>query len=123
MPTAPQPTGSLLSKSFKGCELYTWETDGVTWFTLLPGTNRNKTPTEVFSEERDSVDGDGWYAITFVGLDKLGGQLARLPSGESVIVFAVRFPAGADLEVIETPAQVSQALHQYAVSLGLDLGP
>ena len=44
MPT-PKPTGT--KTSFKGWELYVWQKDGDTYFSLLEGTNRLKTDDEI----------------------------------------------------------------------------
>lgn len=115
------PAGAPLPASLKGYELYSWADAGRTWFTLLPGTNRLKAPDEVFSGERNSIDPNGAFAITFSGLDAVGGQLARLPSSASVFMSTVRYPPGAALEQIATPEPVAQALRADATALGLDL--
>lgn len=117
----PTPAGDPLPASMKGYELYTWDDSSRTWFTLLPGTNRLKTPDEVFSGERAVIDATGGFAITVTGLDAVGGQLARLPSGALVSVSTVRYPPGATLEVLATPESVARGLRQDAAALGLDL--
>jgi hypothetical protein len=121
LPNQPTPAGDPLPASMKGYELYTWDDGSQTWFTLLPGTNRLKTPDEVFSSERSVIDPAGGFAITVVGLDAVGGQLARLPGGAPVFVSAVRYPPGATLQVLATPELITRRLRQDAAALGLDL--
>ena len=120
-PAAPTPAGDPLPAALKGYELYTWDDGGQTWFTLLPGTNRLKTPDEVFSGERAVVDATGWFAITVAGLDAAGGQLARLPRGAPVFVSTVQNPPGATLEPLTTPESVARVLRADAAALSLDL--
>jgi hypothetical protein len=120
-PAALKPAGDPLPASMKGYELYTWNDGGETWFSLLPGTNRLKTPDEVFAGERSVVDAADGFAITVAGLDAVGGQLARLPRGASVFLSTVRYPPGAALEVLRTPESVARGLQQGAAALGLDL--
>ena len=43
-------------KSMKGFDLYVWKKDGKTFFTLLPGTNREKTREEIY-DPKNSVEG------------------------------------------------------------------
>ena len=60
---------------FKGVELYSWK-DSATraWhFSLLPGTNRNKTAREITAASQDIAD-----------VDKLKHRLALLARGEQV---------------------------------------
>lgn len=60
--------------AFKGMELYSWKpTDGDWHFSLLPGTNRQKSVSEVTKPE-----------YTIVGVDHLKQKLAVLVKGESV---------------------------------------
>ena len=60
--------------AFKGMELYSWKPAGKDWhFSLLPGTNRIKSPME----KTDSKD-------TVVGIANLKARLARMAKGEQV---------------------------------------
>ena len=118
---APRPAGDPLPPSMKGYELYTWGDGSETWLTLLPGTNRLKTPDEVFSDEREMIGTAGWFAITVAGLDAIGGQLARLPYGASVFLSTVRYPPGAVLEQLPTPESVVEVVRGHATALGLNL--
>jgi hypothetical protein len=38
--------------SMKGFDLYVWKKGRDTFYTLLPGTNRNKTPAEIFDTNK-----------------------------------------------------------------------
>ncbi|MFA5309461.1 MAG: hypothetical protein WC370_08280 [Dehalococcoidales bacterium] len=72
-----------LPHAMKGYELYSWQ-EGADWhFTLITGTNRNKTLDEIISGE--SVEGeDGWVNIHVTGVDAIKNVLKRVPSGEFV---------------------------------------
>jgi hypothetical protein len=60
--------------AFKGMELYSWRPEGKEWqFSVLEGTNRNKTIEEITSPQG-----------AMVGLTALKKRLARLAVGESV---------------------------------------
>jgi hypothetical protein len=66
------------SRSMKGYELYSWQ-DGGSWqFSLLVGTNRNKTIAEVTAP-----------ATRLAGVEALKNQLKQLAPGEWVIVSTV----------------------------------
>jgi len=57
-------------KAFKGMELYSWQAGDTWFFSLLPGTNRNKPCSEV-TESYNTID-------------SLKVKLALLPEGENV---------------------------------------
>lgn len=116
-----QPAGDPLPGSMKGYDLYAWNDGSQTWFTLLPGTNREKTPHEVFAGARDEISDAGNFAVTVAGLEAVGGQLARVARGEYVAVHTVRYPPGAALEVVATPECLKRRLQQDAATLGLNL--
>jgi hypothetical protein len=113
--------GGPLPASMKGYELYTWTDAGTSWFTLLPGTNRTKTPAEVFTAERDTVAADGWFAITVAGLVALEPQLARLPRDADVFVSTVAYPPGDTLTTATTPADLAASLTALGTSAGVSL--
>lgn len=114
------PGGEALPAQFKGYELYAWTDAAETWFTLISGTNRSKTPDDVFSAEREIVD-EGWVVVTVRGTTAAGALLARIPRDEFVYAVAVRFPSGPELETIPTPAAVADFLRTTGESLGLNL--
>ncbi|HEY5138531.1 MAG TPA: hypothetical protein VIJ25_04345 [Methylococcales bacterium] len=71
--TAVQPTATELEKSMKGYELYSWQ-DGSQWkFSLLVGTNREKTLDEIKSTD-----------TVLLGVDALKSMLEKVPSGQYV---------------------------------------
>jgi len=84
--TVPPALG-LLPTSMKGYELYSWEDDGEWHFTLITGTNRNKTVEEVTSTT-PSGSADGWVHIHVVGQDAIKDVLSRVPPSEFVIWLA-----------------------------------
>jgi|GEM_PF-2864400 len=71
---APSPAQK---KSQKGWELYAWKEDEVTYFALLPGTNRLKTAQEI----KD---------IAVKDIRAIQAQLDQLQKGESVFIYGPR---------------------------------
>jgi hypothetical protein len=70
---APQPAATQLAESMKGYELYSWQ-QGSQWsFSLLVGTNREKTLNEI-----KSADG------ILVGMDALKSTLENIAAGQYV---------------------------------------
>ncbi|MBC7878655.1 MAG: hypothetical protein H7Y59_15900 [Anaerolineales bacterium] len=71
--SATQPIETPFPESMKGYELYSWH-DGSEWsFSLLVGTNREKTLSEIQSAD-----------VVLVGIDELKFTLERVPSGEYI---------------------------------------
>ena len=71
--TASQPSPTPLGESMKGYELYSWQ-DGGRWkFSLLVGTNREKTLDEIQSAD-----------IVLSGVDALKSRLEEIPAGQYV---------------------------------------
>jgi 1-deoxy-D-xylulose 5-phosphate reductoisomerase len=71
--SAATPTATDLPESMKGYELYSWQ-EGSQWrFSLLVGTNREKTLSEI-----QSVD------VVLRGMDALKATLERIPAGQYV---------------------------------------
>jgi len=113
-PTPPvEPV--LLPQSMKGYELYSWQEQEAWHFTLITGTNRNKTVEEIkASENIESTD--SWVKITVTGTDELKTLLARLPADENVFwVDGLIAPAEFD----KPPAEVVDEIQSYAEQLGL----
>jgi len=68
-----QPTATPFPESMKGYELYSWK-DGDQWkFSLLVGTNREKTLEEIKSAD-----------IVLSGVDELTSTLQKIPAGQYV---------------------------------------
>ena len=71
----------VLPQSLKGYELYSWQ-EGEDWhFTLITGTNRNKTLEEITSTINMVK---GWVSVHCIGSEVLKSVLGKLPEGESV---------------------------------------
>ena len=70
---ATEPPVTPFAESMKGYELYSWQ-DGNQWtFSLLVGTNREKTLEEIKSAE-----------ALFSGVDALLSALERIPQGQYI---------------------------------------
>ncbi len=88
-PPAPLPEVDLsqfsnpLPKSMKGYELVSWEVDGTWNFTLVTGTNREKTFEELMTPD-SSVNDNGFVKITVPGLGQIKEALGMLPEGSEV---------------------------------------
>ncbi len=71
----------VLPKSMKGYELYSWY-EGEDWhFTLITGTNRNKTFEEITSTINIVK---GWVSVHIIGTEALKSVLSKIPEGEFV---------------------------------------
>ena len=71
---ATQPAATQLAESMKGYELYSWY-DGSQWnFSLLVGTNREKSLSEIKSSD-----------VVLHGMDALKSTLEKIPAGQYVI--------------------------------------
>ena len=83
--SAVQPGGDQpLPSSLKGYELYAWDEGAVVWFTLVTGTNRNKTLDEITQKNAD-VRQDGFVLINSSGWDDLQRILSLVPRGTPVV--------------------------------------
>jgi hypothetical protein len=69
--------------SMKGYELYGWIQDGETWFTLVTGTNRQKTFAELADPEPRLGD-NGFVRIRVRGAEA-ARELLRRVQGEVVV--------------------------------------
>ena len=87
-----QPTDAAadapLPAAFKGYELYAWDERGDVSYTLITGTNRQKTLTEITTQEPAVEDAGDWVLIRGHGLAALKRLLARVPAGTEVILSA-----------------------------------
>lgn len=111
------PTGAL-PQSLKGYELYSWQ-EGDDWhFTLVTGTNRNKTVAEILSRE-PLVTGDGWVHIHATGVDELKGTLSRIPAGEFVMWFSQFYGEGGE-SITLPPQDIVEDVASHAAQRGLD---
>lgn len=105
-----------LPDAFKGYELYSWEANGQWKFTLITGTNRNKTFNEIVSGT-NAVEGD-WVKFTVTGTVQLKQLLQRVSTPEDIswINTPVRV-AGFSLP----SAAVIAEIEDHCKSLGLNL--
>jgi hypothetical protein len=72
-----------LPGSMKGYELYSWQEDNLWHFTLITGTNRNKTMEEIISSE-DLISEAGWVHVQVEGAEALKTVLSKLPQNEHI---------------------------------------
>ena len=114
MPSAT--TVDKLPHSMKGYELYSWQENGQWHFTLITGTNRNKTLDEIVSNA-NIISEDGWVQIHVVGVDAIKTVLSRLPQNEEIFWLArlrseqtpqdsvnITLPAGPTIDTIKEHA-------------------
>jgi hypothetical protein len=71
--TASQPQVTPLAKSMKGYELYSWHENGRWLFSLLVGTNREKTLDEIKSSD-----------TTLSDVEALIFMLEKVPPGQYI---------------------------------------
>jgi 1-deoxy-D-xylulose 5-phosphate reductoisomerase len=72
--TVAQPSATPFAESMKGYELYSWQEDGQWKFSVLVGTNREKTLDEIKSTD-----------IVLSGVDALTSTLEKIPAGQYII--------------------------------------
>lgn len=70
---AAQRTMTPFPESMKGYELYSWQEGGQWKFSLLVGTNREKTLEEIKSAD-----------VVLAGVDALTSTLEKIPAGQSI---------------------------------------
>ena len=68
--------------SMKGYELYSWEQDGEWNFTLMTGTNRNKSYDEIVTP--GNVETANVVKVHVKGISALKELINRIPSGQIV---------------------------------------
>ncbi|MBN1856569.1 MAG: hypothetical protein JW846_06435 [Dehalococcoidia bacterium] len=113
----------VVPQALKGYELYSW-VEGDQWhFTLITGTNRNKSIDEVTATSI-GVREDGFVQLHIVGIEALNSVLGSLPTGESIAWFAALQwdEASADYPDIELPPpSLVDAVKAHAEARGLIL--
>jgi len=84
-PLIPASEDRRLPASMKGYELYSWhDTAKDAWiYTLITGTNRNKTWDEISAPENE-IRAEGWVKITVTGTAMLRSVMGRFPEGAEV---------------------------------------
>jgi hypothetical protein len=121
---ALEKTGKLITMlphSMKGYELYSWSQDGEWHFTLITGTNRNKTLEEIISPS-NNVTADEWVQIHVVGVEAIKGVISRIPQGEWVSwLDRLREPMTTSGVTFALPdAATVAAIEEYAQQCGLN---
>lgn len=82
-PATDIAAGSIpLPDGFKGYELYSWEDNGQWKFTLITGTNRNKSYDEIVSEV--NMETEDWVKITTTDITSLKQLLQRVSAPEDI---------------------------------------
>jgi hypothetical protein len=104
-----------LPRSMKGYELYSWytEKDSVWIYTLVTGTNRQKSYAELSTSESVIAE-DDWVKITVSGTSALKSVLNLLPEGEIVLwLDAGRLEGAPAIEAVFPSRRVVQEIEQY----------
>jgi len=112
----------VLPHSMKGYELYSWSEDSQWHFTLITGTDRNKTPLEIISSD-DFISEAGWEQIHVVGIDAIKTVLSKLHEGEEIFwLSGLREPTEQTNINIQLPPETTiDTIKEYAVQCGLNL--
>jgi hypothetical protein len=115
-------TVDRLPHSMKGYELYSWLEDNQWHFTLITGTNRNKTREEIISNN-DFISEAGWVQIHVEGVDAIKAALSKLTQNESVSWLAgmrsePSFQSG--VNIILPPGPTIDTIKEYAELCGLN---
>ena len=112
-----------LPHSMKGYELYSWSEDSQWHFTLITGTNRNKTLEEIISNE-DFISEAGWVQIHVVGVDAIKAVLSKLHEGEEILwltrPWSEQTPPG-NINFMLPPEPTIDSIKEHAGQCGLDL--
>jgi len=118
--------GTLAAKyplAFKGYELLTWQKDGQWVFTLLAGTNRQKSFDEILTAENTFTSSE-IIKVTVVGEDEFKKLLGHLPKSEWVtwggMDLAGEVPAGT-VYFSYPPDEMINGLIDYCKTLGITL--
>jgi hypothetical protein len=111
-----------LPQSMKGYELYSWLEDNQWHFTLITGTNRNKTLEEITSGD-DFISEAGWVQVHVVGVEAIKTVLGKLPQNEHIFwadgLGEQTKPS--DIEIELPPGTIIEAIEEYAAQCGLML--
>ena len=110
-----------LPHSFKGYEIYSWPQDNLWHYTLITGTNRDKTVQEIITGN-NTVSGDGLVNIQVIGVDAIKELISRIPQGDFVI-----WLPGPRADLTQSPvnfgfppASTVDDIKAYAAQCGLD---
>ena len=113
---------SELPVSGKGYELYSWSENGQWHFTLITGTDRNKTLDEIITTD-DYISEAGWTHINVASVDAIKAVLRKLPEGEEVM-WEAGLPSGTLPDGVNNtlpPASTIDKIKAFAQQYGLNL--
>jgi hypothetical protein len=101
--------------------LYSWFEDDTWRFTLITGTNRNKTLDEIVTGE-NVISESGWVNAHMTGLEATKEVLSKLPQDEFIIWIAeMREQTGQVAPKISLPAsQIVDEINEFALQNGLN---
>lgn len=113
---------SLLPRSMKGYELYSWyaEEADAWYYTLVTGTNRVKSYEEISSSESVVTEED-WVKITVRGTDSLRSLLNLLPKGEEVYWLGSGRLEGDGVDVVLPQEEHVREIERHCERRGLQL--
>jgi hypothetical protein len=113
---------TTLPRSMKGYELYSWPQDNQWRFTLITGTNRNKTTDEIVTGE-NYISESGWIKITTSGTDGLKDVLSKLQPGEFVLwLSGIRDISSQTHTTLQLPPkEIMEIIREFAVQRRLSL--
>jgi len=112
-----------LPHSFKGYELYSWMGNNQWHFTLITGTNRNKSIEEIISNE-NKVTSDGWVKISVDGVDSIKNVLNRLHQHEEIFWAGAQWLDQSQVQahqIILPPQEIIDSVQEHCKQLELEL--
>lgn len=108
-------------RSMKGWEAYVWTEGETTRFSLLIGTNRNKTASEIFDSAPAEAAESDLTIVRAAPMSEVRDALSRLASGESVVVRGVRRLGAEEYETVPLADEALQSLRAVSSELNLTL--
>jgi hypothetical protein len=117
--TGVAATADVLPKSMKGYDLYSWQQNEEWHFTLITGTNRNKTTDEIIKPS-NTVTAEGWVQINITGVDAVKTVLGRIPQGEWVSWMSGPLDALTGITFARLDADTVAEIQNYALQRGLN---
>ena len=112
-----------LPRSMKGYELYSWQEESQWHFTLITGTNRNKTLSEIIIGDSGLTE-DGWVNLHTVGVNGIKDILSRVPEGEWVSWSSGNFmtePEELSVRLELPPQDIINEVKAHAEKRGINL--
>lgn len=120
--SSPQPAVQRDGlRSMKGWEVYVWESDQGPRFSLLMGTNRNKSASEIFDPAPIETFDREWSIASAAPLENIRTSLSRLASGQSVFVSGVQRSGPEDFKTFLPSDEILKSLRKISIELGLKM--